>query len=76
METFTANLMSYGLGRGLDYFDMPTVRAIVRDTARDHYRFSAIVLGIVNSQAFREDQIPLKVPGENPSPSSHTAANL
>ncbi|HTC52917.1 MAG TPA: DUF1592 domain-containing protein [Steroidobacteraceae bacterium] len=59
METFTENLMSYGLGRGLDYFDMPTVRAIVRDTARDDYRFSAVVLGIVNSAAFREDEIPL-----------------
>ena len=61
METFTENLMAYGLGRGLDYYDMPTVRAIVRDTARENYRFSAIVLGIVNSQAFREDAIPLKV---------------
>jgi Protein of unknown function (DUF1592)/Protein of unknown function (DUF1588)/Protein of unknown function (DUF1587)/Protein of unknown function (DUF1585)/Protein of unknown function (DUF1595)/Planctomycete cytochrome C len=76
METFTANLMSYGLGRGLDYYDMPTVRAIVRDTAKDHYRFSAIVLGIVNSEAFREDQIPLKAPGEPPASLSHTAAKL
>jgi hypothetical protein len=59
METFTENLMSYGLGRGLDYFDMPTVRAIVHSTAAEHYRFSAIVLGIVNSAAFREDEIPL-----------------
>ncbi|MGC1458849.1 MAG: DUF1592 domain-containing protein [Steroidobacteraceae bacterium] len=76
METFTENLMSYGLGRGLDYFDMPTVRAIVRDCAKDNYRFSAIVLGIVNSPAFREDEIPLKVPGENPGSSHRTAANL
>jgi hypothetical protein len=76
METFTANLMSYGLGRGLDYSDMPTVRAIVRDTAKDHYRFSSIVLGIVNSQAFREDEIPLKAPGEPPVSLSHTAARL
>jgi hypothetical protein len=76
METFTANLMSYGLGRGLDYYDMPTVRAIVRDTAKDHYRFSAIVLGIVNSQAFREDEIPVKAPGEPAVSLSHTAAKL
>jgi hypothetical protein len=75
METFTENLMSYGLGRGLDYYDMPTVRAIVRDTAKDHYRFSAIVLGIVNSPAFREDEIPLKAPGEPSVSSSHTVAN-
>jgi hypothetical protein len=76
METFTANLMSYGLGRGLDYYDMPTVRAIVRDTAKDHYRFSSIVLGIVNSQAFREDEIPVKAPGEPAVSLSHTAAKL
>jgi hypothetical protein len=38
---------------------MPTVRAIVHSTAAEHYRFSAIVLGIVNSAAFREDEIPL-----------------
>jgi hypothetical protein len=76
VETFTENLMSYGLGRGLDYYDMPTVRAIVRDTATDHYRFSAIVLGIVNSQAFRSDEIPLKDPAGPSSSSSQTAANL
>ncbi len=76
VETFTENLMSYGLGRGLEYFDMPTVRAIVHNATADHYRFSAIVLGIVNSPAFREDEIPLKGPGEPSISSSHTAANL
>jgi hypothetical protein len=76
VETFTGNLLSYGLGRGLDYRDMPTVRAIARDTARDHYRFSAIVLAIVNSQAFREDEIPLKSPGATPSSNKRVAANL
>jgi hypothetical protein len=75
METFTENLMAYGLGRGLDYYDMPTVRAIVRATAKDNYRFSAIVLGIVNSPAFREDEIPLKGPGEPSISSTHTVAN-
>ncbi|HEY4341316.1 MAG TPA: DUF1592 domain-containing protein [Steroidobacteraceae bacterium] len=76
METFTENLMSYGLGRGLEFYDMPTVRAIVRDTAKDHYRFSSVVLAIVKSQAFREDEIPLKAPGEPTSSLSHTAAKL
>jgi hypothetical protein len=69
METFTGNRLSYGLGRGLEFSDLPTVRAIVRDTAKDNYRFSAIVLGIVNSEAFRYDEIPTR-------PSSRTAANL
>jgi hypothetical protein len=76
VETFTENLMSYGLGRGLDYYDLPTVRAIARDTAKDQYRFSAIVLAIVNSQAFREDEIPVKSPGETPAATTHIAANF
>jgi hypothetical protein len=58
METFTGNLMSYGLGRGLEYYDMPTVRAIVRDAAKDDYRFVSIVLGIVNSPAFQMQMVP------------------
>jgi hypothetical protein len=49
----TAKLMTYALGRGLESYDMPTVRKIVRDAARDDYRFSAIVTGIVNSVPFR-----------------------
>jgi hypothetical protein len=76
VETFTENLLSYGLGRGLDYYDMPTVRAIARDTAKDNYRFSALVLAIVNSQAFREDEIPLKPAGETPAATTHIAANF
>ena len=76
VETFTGNLMSYGLGRGLEYYDMPTVRAIARATARDNYRFSAIVLAIVNSDAFREDQIPVKTHGETPASTPRTAANF
>jgi hypothetical protein len=51
--TLTRKLMIYALGRGLDYRDMPTVRAILRDAARDNYRFSAIVLGIVHSTPFQ-----------------------
>jgi hypothetical protein len=72
--TFTENLMSYGLGRGLEYYDMPTVRGIVQASARDNYRFSDIVLGIVNSRAFRYDAVPLNAPAR--SPTSHTAANI
>jgi hypothetical protein len=53
VSTFTEKLLTYALGRGLDYHDMPTVRAIVRDAARSDYRFSSIVLGIVTSNAFR-----------------------
>ncbi len=51
--TVTKKLLIYALGRGLDERDMPQVRAIVRDAARDNYRFSSLVLGIVRSTPFR-----------------------
>ena len=53
VETFTERMMTYALGRGLHAYDMPAVRAIVRDAAQQDYRFSSIVLGIVNSTPFR-----------------------
>jgi hypothetical protein len=49
----TEKLLTYALGRGLEPYDMPTVRAIVREAAEHDYRFSAVVLGIANSPAFR-----------------------
>ena len=52
-EAFTEKLMMYALNRQLDYFDMPQVRAVVRTAAKDNYKFSSIVLGIVNTDAFR-----------------------
>jgi len=51
--TYTEKLMTYALGRGLEYYDAPTVRAIASNAARDDYRFSAIILGIVNSAPFQ-----------------------
>ena len=53
VQAFTEKLMIYALGRELEYHDMPQVRAIVRAAARDDYRLSAIVTGIVTSDAFR-----------------------
>jgi Protein of unknown function (DUF1585) len=50
----TENLMTYALGRSLDYRDMPTVRRIVRQAAADDFRFKSIVLGVVASDAFRK----------------------
>ena len=46
-------LLTYALGRGLEYYDMPVVRAIVRDAARSDYRFSSLVTGIVTSAPFQ-----------------------
>jgi Protein of unknown function (DUF1592)/Protein of unknown function (DUF1588)/Protein of unknown function (DUF1595)/Protein of unknown function (DUF1587)/Protein of unknown function (DUF1585)/Planctomycete cytochrome C len=53
LRTFTENLLAYGLGRRLEYFDMPLVRKVVRDAAANQDHFSAYVLGIVKSPAFR-----------------------
>jgi hypothetical protein len=53
VQALTEKLMMYALGRELAYYDMPEVRAIVREAAKDDYRFSAIVTGIVRSDAFR-----------------------
>jgi hypothetical protein len=54
VRTLTEKLMTYGLGRGLEYYDMPVVRGIARDAAKKDYRFSAIVAGIVSSPPFRQ----------------------
>ena len=51
--TLTEKLMIYALGRGLEYYDAPTVRGILRDAAEEDYRFSSIILGIVKSPPFR-----------------------
>jgi hypothetical protein len=53
IRTFTANLMAYGLGRRLEYYDMPAVRSIVRQAEADGYRLSAFILGVVRSDAFQ-----------------------
>lgn len=52
VTTMTEKLLTYALGRGVDYADAPTVRAIVRDAAQSDYRFSALVQGIVRSEPF------------------------
>jgi mono/diheme cytochrome c family protein len=51
--TMTEKLLTYALGRGLEYYDMPIVRSIARDSARNSYRFSSIVMGIVKSTPFQ-----------------------
>lgn len=53
MTTFTDKLMTYALGRGLDYNDMPAVRAVVRSAAQNQNKFSSVVLGIVDSVPFQ-----------------------
>ena len=50
--TFTEKLLTYALGRGLEYYDMPAVRKILADNASDGYRMQSIILGIVKSPGF------------------------
>jgi Protein of unknown function (DUF1585) len=53
VSTVTEKLLMYGLGRNVQYFDQPAVRAIVRESARYNYTFASLVLGVVKSTPFR-----------------------
>jgi hypothetical protein len=53
VSTLTEKMMVYALGRGLEHYDAPAVRAIVRDARRDDYRFGSLITGIVQSTPFR-----------------------
>jgi Protein of unknown function (DUF1585) len=53
LSAFAENLMAYGLGRVVDYRDMPVLRSIVNDAAKSGYRFSSFVLALVKSAPFR-----------------------
>jgi hypothetical protein len=54
VTTLTTKLMTYALGRGMEYYDAPAIRAITRKAADSDYRFSSVILGIVNSTPFRQ----------------------
>ena len=53
LQTVAAKLLMYALGRGLDYYDQPAIRAIVREAAPENYRFSSLITAIVTSTPFR-----------------------
>lgn len=58
VQSFTEGLMTYALGRRVEYYDMPVIRAIVRDAQRQGLRFSTFVVGVANSAAFRSASLP------------------
>jgi Protein of unknown function (DUF1592)/Protein of unknown function (DUF1588)/Protein of unknown function (DUF1585)/Protein of unknown function (DUF1595)/Protein of unknown function (DUF1587)/Planctomycete cytochrome C len=68
-SVFTEKLMTYALGRGVQYYDMPSVRAIVRDAGHTDYKLSSIVVGIVKSTPFQ-----MKVKGTDGENSTVTAS--
>jgi hypothetical protein len=56
VRVVTEKLLTYALGRGVEYQDMPMVRSIARDAAATKYRFSSLVMGIVKSDMFQMNQ--------------------
>ena len=58
VQTVAQNLMTYALGRRVEYFDMPAVRAVVRAAAENDYSFAAIVKGVATSTPFRMRSAP------------------
>ena len=53
ITSFVQSLMTYAIGRRVEFYDMPTIRAIVRDAAKNQNHMSSFVLGVVNSRAFQ-----------------------
>jgi Protein of unknown function (DUF1592)/Protein of unknown function (DUF1588)/Protein of unknown function (DUF1585)/Protein of unknown function (DUF1595) len=58
VQTFAEGLLTYATGRKLEYFDMPTVRRVVRSAAPTEYRFSTLVQAVVKSEQFRMRRVP------------------
>jgi hypothetical protein len=56
VRTFTENLMAFALGRRVEYYDQPTIRAIARTAKANDYKMSSFILGVVTSDAFRMKQ--------------------
>jgi len=69
VQSLTEKLMSYALGRSIEYYDMPTVRRIVQQAAQDHYRFSSLVAQVASSDAFRRREAAAA-----PAPEQKTAS--
>ena len=58
VTTVAEKIMIYALGRGVEYYDAPAVRAVVREAANDNYRLSALVKGVAMSKPFRMRRSP------------------
>jgi mono/diheme cytochrome c family protein len=70
VESLTERLLMYAVNRRLEYFDMPQVRRIARDAKKDNYTFASLVLGIVNTDAFRKQGLPEKTAPKLSAPST------
>jgi hypothetical protein len=68
VRTVTEKLLTFALGRGLEYYDGPTVRAIDRSAAAGNYRWSSLILGIVKSAPFQMRTAQMRTGGQSPAP--------
>ena len=74
-RTVTEKLLTYALGRGVEYYDMPVVRSIVRDADKDGYRFDTLILDVVKSAPFQMNSKPGQpVTRRAPPPAATTAS--
>jgi hypothetical protein len=67
IQTLTGKVMTYALGRGVEFYDMPAIRAIIRDAAATDFRWTSLILGVVKSVPFQmnrlgESEAPLSQP--------------
>jgi hypothetical protein len=60
MRAFAENLMAYAVGRRVEDYDQPTIRAIVRDAEPGGYAMSSFIMGVVNSPAFRMRRVDVQ----------------
>lgn len=69
-QMLTERLLTYAVGRPVEYYDMPAVRRIVRDAAKDDYRFSSLVVGIAQSTPFQSQRVESGVEPGTSAPDS------
>ena len=75
VTNLTEKLMTYALGRGVEYYDMPAVRKIVAASAKDDYRLGSIVAAITASEPFRfSTKLPPAVSGDPPGAAATVAS--
>ncbi|HET7131446.1 MAG TPA: DUF1585 domain-containing protein, partial [Gammaproteobacteria bacterium] len=67
-------LLTYALGRGLEYYDMPVVRSIAKQAANDDYRFQSLISAVVESEPFQMNMQGSESPEIQPEPGSTAAA--
>jgi hypothetical protein len=72
LRNITQALMTYALGRGIDYADMPMVRSVLRTAAHDDYRFRSLIEAIAMSDLFRMNLVPAPAPTSTPTSTTAT----